>query len=492
MIGNSLLEYIEIRTCITCLRLVAPLSIVYTLASWHSGGFLCSRWLGIYALAEASFCLFVYLPRSWLMQKDAVHPPRLSRAEREALFTKCFIHIAQTNMASGWFFDCPIDSIKRENIKEWILWALFGTRHDGYKEEWAEEIDSYIQMLEQHTGNKLDHGWGHSVKCMRLTLDPVVSLHRPLCWYAIVGLVDTITSAQLALGGFKHYDNQNPLGCFPPRWFSLFSRRSPDANLAYWYRPHRSKTKRPVLFLHGIGIGLWPYTPFLFELIAKDPDVGIIAIENLSVSMHISASPLPRAEMLAALTRILEHHHHASFVLAAHSYGTVLAAHMLRDPVFAKRITSLLLIDPIPFLLYLPPVAYNFVYRAPRTASEWQLWYFASRDPDISRALSRHFFWAENVLWKEDLHGRETAIILCGRDQIVDSREVLKYLTGTDEVKFRWRKDQLEVLFFPEFDHSNEFNYSESRRPIVEILSRFIRNGGEAQEVEVRNGEAKN
>ncbi|KAI0244982.1 hypothetical protein BJV78DRAFT_1287169 [Lactifluus subvellereus] len=36
-----------------------------------------------------------------------------------------------------------------------------------------------------------------------------------------------------------------------------------------------------------------------------------------------------------------------------------------------------LLIDPIPFLLHYPTVAYNFVYRQPRRANEWQLWYFA-------------------------------------------------------------------------------------------------------------------
>lgn len=69
MIGNSIPEYIFIRVCILCLRLVAPLGITYTFASWHAGRFLFSRWIGFYAIAEASFYLFVYLPRSrWLQQ----------------------------------------------------------------------------------------------------------------------------------------------------------------------------------------------------------------------------------------------------------------------------------------------------------------------------------------------------------------------------------------------------------------------------------------
>lgn len=224
---------------------------------------------------------------------------------------------------------------------------------------------------------------------------------------------------------------------------------------------------------------MWPYVTFFREIAAADPDVGIIAVENLSVSMRISHPPFHRPVMLSALSRVLDHHNLPTCVLAAHSYGTVLAAHILRDPDFSRRVVSSLLVDPIPFLLYLPSVAFNFVYREPRTANEWQLWYFASRDPDIARALSRHFFWTENVLWKEDLKGSECAVVLCGRDQIVDARGVKRYLTGNDDNTFRWRKDQLEVLFYPELDHSQQFDTPELRRPMVEIISRFVRHSSE-------------
>lgn len=30
---------------------------------------------------------------------------------------------------------------------------------------------------------------------------------------------------------------------------------TPAVNVPYWYRPHRSSMKLPVLFLHGIGVG---------------------------------------------------------------------------------------------------------------------------------------------------------------------------------------------------------------------------------------------
>ena len=70
----------------------------------------------------------------------------------------------------------------------------------------------------------------------------------------IVGIVDTMTCVQLAHAGFTHRDARNPFRCFPPRPWSLLSERTPEPAFSYWYRPHRSKTKQPVVFLHGIGV----------------------------------------------------------------------------------------------------------------------------------------------------------------------------------------------------------------------------------------------
>lgn len=170
--------------------------------------------------------------------------------------------------------------------------------------------------------------------------------------------------------------------------------------------------------------------------------------------------------MCDSVARILAYHSLPPVTLISHSYGTIVTAHLLTSPKLSPQIANILFIDPIPFLLHHPAVAYNFVYRKPRRANEWQLWYFASRDPDIARALSRHFFWSENVLWKEDLQGKKVAVSLAGSDQIVDAKEVRRYLVGEPEnvvngedndveeagkskEMTRWAKDDLEVLFYP-------------------------------------------
>ena len=103
------------------------------------------------------------------------------------------------------------------------------------------------------------------------------------------------------------------------------------------------------------------------------------------------------------------------------------------------------------------------------------MWYFASRDPDVSRTLSRHFFWAENILWKEDIRDKVMAVALSGQDQLVDAEAVRKYLTGEDEEKAYWRGGQLEVLCYPELDHAMIFHTRKRWGRLMPVLDRFVR-----------------
>ena len=51
----------------------------------------------------------------------------------------------------------------------------------------------------------------------------------------------------------------------------------------------------------------------------------------------------------------------ASYVDLVTSYGSGIAANILRDAEFVKYVKAAVLMDPICFMLHLPGVAYNFV-----------------------------------------------------------------------------------------------------------------------------------
>ncbi|KAK0214160.1 hypothetical protein IW262DRAFT_1279152 [Armillaria fumosa] len=486
MIGKTIPEYIFIRAAIAVLRSVAPVSIVYLVASAYRRSFLVSPWISIFTIPEALFYLLVFLPRKKTLAKPAVHAPQLlTEEERKKLFTLCFRTVFELPQ---WFLCSDVHSIKRENVVDWLLWAFFS--HDGKEtdeiEQWRSEIDGFISALEVKVlaGKKFGEGRNKSMNCMRLTFDSVVVLHRPLIWYIIVCFVDTYTAGKLASLGFRHYAPMKWFQAFPPRPFTIFSRASSGRHVPYWYRPHRSTIKNPVIFIHGIGIGLYPYIPFLRGLVASDPDVGILLIEILPISMRMTSMPvLPRPAMLDEFYAITSSLNITRAVLASHSYGTVVAGHIMRSqqaiegPPLPTKLTAYCFIDPIPFLLHLPDVTYNFLYRPPKDANEWLLWYFASRDTDVGRTLARHFFWAENVLWKEDLQGENTAVVLSGEDQIVPTAKVWQYLTDQPRTKERWVKEdgKLEVLHFDDADHATVFERKKACTGMNEVLQRLAR-----------------
>ena len=68
---------------------------------------------------------------------------------------------------------------------DWLLWSLFNSDRAHESPEWKQEIDSYVASVERLSGKRLQLGRNEGTKCMRVTLDPVVMVHRPLLWYGV-------------------------------------------------------------------------------------------------------------------------------------------------------------------------------------------------------------------------------------------------------------------------------------------------------------------
>jgi len=272
---------------------------------------------------------------------------------------------------------------------------------------------------------------------------------------------------------------------FPFRWFAFFTRNvSEGRNIPYWYRPHTSKTRLPILFIHGTGVGLHPYISFFSELLAKeDPDdgeqTGIIILELLPISARIT-SCLPLSKSLRAqILNIVKSHGWSKFVLAMHSFGTFVGSQLLDDPDIAPRIGPMLFADPVVFLLHLPDVAHNFLSRPPSGTMEHVIWYFSGKDPLVRHTLQRRLFWIENVLWKDELRNRDVTVALGGKDAVVNSPTVRKYLLGSREWggNESWKGNGLDLVWFEGFNHAEMFDWRSSRRMLAEVLREYSVNG---------------
>ncbi|CAK4030543.1 Hypothetical predicted protein [Lecanosticta acicola] len=520
MINNSRPEYVFIRVCIVGLQAIAPLAVLYTVFEllFLPAPSRLPTALRIWLRVEAIFYLFLSIPYRSYLQRDATHPPLKSKQDRQELFSRVVNNTEREQLERHvcfWFKGAKFDEIGREDIKSWVSWAFFEGRTEHLDDE---ELEEYVRGLEGMLGRTFQDGKGKAVP-LRLTLDPIEMQHRSLLWYLVriinpntiappvlipvrkmVGIVDLITYVRMWFYGYQFYRQSlsDFLTLFPFRPIALTARhRSPAKHLTYWLRPHTSKKRLPIVFIHGIGIGLYPYVDFLHDLQSQDHQdgqVGILALELMPICFRIT-HPMPSKDNLCAeILQILRYHNITSFVLATHSYGSVITTHMLSNPTLQPKISSILLIDPVTFLLHTPDVAYNFTTRKPKEANEWQLWYFASKDPGVAHTLGRHFHWAQNALWLEEelvplvRQGLRVTVILSGRDLIVDAEAVGRHLasgaskagrgTMSDDRSDGWKNEPwqgegLELLWFEDTDHAQVFDSKTKRKRLLHVVARY-------------------
>ncbi|KAK9482513.1 hypothetical protein V1527DRAFT_476098 [Lipomyces starkeyi] len=485
MRDNSLYDYLFVRFWIIVLSSIAPLSISYCLLVLFGvpDSYRVPHILEIWAIAEATFYFFTLAFRAYYIQSPAIHPPLPSREKRLELFTLCEQSISDHKQyISKWFMDTPITDIHKENMKDFLRWAFLNNAAPDSK--YDEELEEYVTVLEGKLNLKFPPGRAENVKSLRLTVDKVKALHRSLVWYMCIHVVDVVTFFSLLLHGF-HFHHSSPLRClavFPPRLQTLVSaHRSPVKNLTYYHRPHTARDKLPLLLIHGIGVGLYPYIDFLAEVNHKrhetDGDIGIIAVEILQVSSRITEPVLTKENICHQIRAILSHHGFEMVVLVTHSYGSVIATHLLHNPAVANCIASVVVVDPITVQLHHPDVAYNFTFRKPKSANEWLLWYFGSMDMGVAHTLGRRFFWSENILWKQDLCDRHVTIFLAEKDNIVHTEQVRAYLLnhptgreiakdGDGKIMFHDQKI-LKVVWCENLHHGHVFDAKIWRKRLV-------------------------
>lgn len=369
-----------IRATILILQSYGPFCLAYTIwvlaaRTWQPLSFGKDVFLNNWTLwcmwfPEALFFLFFQVYARYI-QAEAIHPPKRTRDERLALFSKVRSEIYDpVSFLSGWFRGSNVEDIGREEMKRFCDWAFWEGRAGEAEEKGdAEEIEEYIQKVEMMMPGPFPEGKGKA-KSLRLTLDPIEIEARSLLWYSLIMLADTIAVALLMAKGFVYFRRSlcGAVSVFPPRPAAFCTRNvSSVPDYSYFLREHTSKTRLPIVYVHGIGIGLLPHVGFLDELHAElnggapeDDQVGVLAIEVLQVSSRLTTSIPRRAEFLTQMITLIDQHFGSGrFVLFGHSYGSVLCTHIINDAHLAPRISGALLVDPVSILLHMPDVAYN-------------------------------------------------------------------------------------------------------------------------------------
>ena len=165
-----------------------------------------------------------------------------------------------------------------------------------------------MAVIEELRGAQFTAGYNVNVKSMRLTIDPGITRLRPFFVYV------AIAAARAVVG----------LGL----WYIGFERRTIGLLSYYVWQPaKRAEGAIPVVFVHGIGVGVLPYVALIARIrrvMLDAPMCGAIFLPEMPyVSMTFTDKHTPTpTEIVRDMDDMLRIHGYSRAIFGGHSLGT--------------------------------------------------------------------------------------------------------------------------------------------------------------------------
>lgn len=352
---------------------------------------------------------------------------------------------------------CPLEHLRQGNLRELTAWAFFTKEVTELDADESKLLaDVMMPEWEERLG-RLPEGYSEGVKPMRINFDRVFAWCHPLAYYASIRALHAVTRQMMRLLGFTYTKGAKGGGvsffhCAPPKPLPGLLLQDGEPQVP----------KPPVVLIHGLGVGLLPYLPFIRRL-ARLRECFVLEVPEVSqVGARVSLTPDGAP---AAIAAILESHGHSSACFVGHSYGTCITSWVARAR--PDLVSKLVLLDPVCFLLCQPDVAFNFLYRRPHNVMMRVTASFVRWELFAANVLMRHFYWYHNVLWREELPD-DCVVALSSRDDIsTNVPDVWRYL---EEHQQSLRGSRLKLLWLDGLHHGQVLVSKEAQLRILELI----------------------
>jgi len=478
--------YVVLFAAVIPLWLVVPSAWIYVIYILRTGKIWTLAWRGqllfAAALCEVFFSVYHYNLATFISGPHSLPPNKLSELQ------KAFTRVLQSGLADlpeegfdeetldaerpgspaediitlqyddpravdfrnylrTWFGKVPWSSIRKHEMYTWLYWSIFNQSYSTFEalpHAHQVALNDVIRSIEARSGSTIPDGSNPAAKPNLLTLDPVSVVWRPFLWYAFVAAVNFYLRRRMSRiwdCKFGTYHGLDYILRVPAGWDP---RTGP----------------RPVVFMHGLGLGLAQYNRFITHLFRMIPEHPVLVPLQPHVSQDIMhpryLRPMSRRDMARTLAGLLDMLGWAKWAdkedavekddipmgvtMLSHSNGSFAHAWMLKH--YPSMVTRSCFVDPVVFCSWEGDLCYNFIYRRCSTGVELIIKFFVGTELGVANFLQRHFDWYANSLWYEEIPNArdpsKTMYFLGGRDDIVNAYRVKRYLTSHGIRKGLW------------------------------------------------------
>ncbi|KAF0717143.1 Aste57867_2467 [Aphanomyces stellatus] len=463
------------------LALASP--VIFSILAANQLGVLGSAvWSSKYALplllyfASETLFLVHYTRTATRLGRPVIAPPQLvaALASRQhapssvsAFFETMASHTPDLRaMVEEWFFDTPFDQLTRPDLCAWFSYTFYSKEWQHMHLADRDEVDALVTRLYELVGAaEPPSPSAQPIQCIRHTLDPFHATVRPWVAYAVTIGMNQLSHVLLRVAGFR--------------------RMTLARGLHYWHQPSldsSTSTVSPLVFVHGMGVGLLLYLPLVWQLKAAHPDRPLFLLEMPCISMQWVEDVPSKDTTLAGIRRMLADHGIARAHWMGHSYGTAICSWVCQE--MPAAVAHATFVDPIVFYLWKRDVAYNFLYRAPSTGLELLMWYYVSTEVHVSYVMRRDMWWYTMVCFPEHLPRDPTkkngniaaSIYLSSDDLIVNTKAVQTHLDRSAALRGKSTfppesTDDIETTWWNGLNHGEMMWHGHALSAVVENAS---------------------
>lgn len=183
------------------------------------------------------------------------------------------------------------------------------------------------------------------------------------------------------------------------------------------------KKKMPIVFIHGIGIGLIAYIQLIDYFLETGRPILLPEIPYVSGFRPWQGpnSVLSPAVVASTMTAMLATHRYPKATFCGHSYGTSWLSYVCKYT--PSIVAAALFLDPICYCLHHPRLTKNFVYSRPDPGT---VSFMIRTDMIINWTIQRAFPWAWISLFVDQVSCPCT-VFLSDDDALVPAKKVESY-----------------------------------------------------------------
>ncbi|KAL3146801.1 hypothetical protein ABBQ38_014780 [Trebouxia sp. C0009 RCD-2024] len=389
--------------------------------------------------AEAAFYVYqkwryTIVNREWV---DEVDVDRVQEVKKRFLRLHGVLSIQ--DFICGWFHGAPYDQIHRGNVLDFVAYGFYSKQPRDLSPKTQASSEHFVDEVERRWGVKFPEGRNPNLNFMAHLWEPLRVFHKPLLVHVLSESWGMGMHLYLRAIGFKHafmggmsywvrLPTSGPLGS------------ASDSHAVHEVVEESAKQQlsltRPIVFLHGVGLGLTPYIHFMRMLFAATSSHPMIVLEFRHVSMRLCLRAGEVDHAAHAVAAIVQKLGFKEACVVGHSFGTFVASRLCQ--LHPSLVQSLMIIDPVCMLTCCPKLLHSFVYKVPELGVQLLTplglmdiaRFVCSRDLIIAETFCRKFCWHSLMLWPEDMP-QATTVSLSANDDLVPRDLVVAQLEAS-------------------------------------------------------------